>query len=47
MSVNQKVDEGPLEAEHGKLDYRESSDDGEVELLSHRKDANEPDPPGA
>ena len=47
MSKHQRVDEGPLEAEHGKLDYRESSDNEEVKLLSHRKGADEPDPPGA
>ena len=47
FSKNQRVDEGRLEAEHGKLDYRDSSDDEEVQLLSHRKGANEPDPPGA
>ena len=47
MSKNQRVDEGRLEAEHGELDYRESSEDEEVKLLSHRNDADEPDPPGA
>ena len=47
MSKNQKVDEGRLEAEHGKLDNRDSSDDEEVKLLSHRKGADEPDPLGA
>ena len=36
-----------MEAEHGKLDYRESLDDEEVKLNSHRKGADEPDPPGA
>ena len=36
-----------MEAEHGKLDYRESSDDEEVKLNSHRKGADELDPPGA
>ena len=38
---------GRLEAEHGKLDYRDSSDDEEVRLLPHRKGADEPDPPGS
>ena len=46
MSKNQRVDEGRLEAEHGKLDYRDSTDDEEVRLLPHRKGADEPDPPG-
>ena len=40
------MDEGRMEAEHGKLDYRESSDNEEVKLLSHRKGADEPEPPG-
>ena len=30
MSKNQRVDEGRLEAEHGELDYRDSSDNEEV-----------------
>ena len=41
------MDEGRLEAEHGELDYRDSSDDEEVMLLPHRKGADESDPPGA
>ena len=44
---NQRVDEGRIEAEHGKLDYEDSSEDEEVKLFSHRKGADEPDPPGA
>ena len=44
---NQRVGEGRIEAEHGKLDYKDSSDDEEVKFLSHRKGADEPDPPGA
>ena len=36
-----------MEAEDGKLDYEDSSDDEEVKLLPHRKGADEPDPPGA
>ena len=47
MSKNQRVDEGRLEAEHGELDYRDSSDDEEVMLLPHRKGADEHDRPGA
>ena len=47
MIKNQRVDEGRIEAEHGKLDYKDSSEDEEVKLLSHRKGADEPDPPGA
>ena len=34
------------EAEDGKLDFEESSDDTEVELLLPRKGANERGPPG-
>ena len=41
------MDEGRLEAGHGELDYRDSSDDKEAMLLPHRKGADEPDPPGA
>ena len=44
---NQRVDEGRMEAEHGKLDYNDSSEDEEVKLLSCRKGADEPDLPGA
>ena len=40
----QGVDYGRLEAEHGKLDYRDSTDDEEVGLLPHRRDVDEPDP---
>ena len=47
MNKNQRVDEGRLEAEHGELDYRDSSDDEEVMLLTHMKGAEESDPPGA
>ena len=36
------MDDGRLEAEHGKLDYRDSTDDEEVRLLPHRKGADEP-----
>ena len=47
MSKNQRVDEGRLEAEHGELDYRDSSDDEKIRLLPHRKGTDEHDPPGA
>ena len=43
---NQRVDKGLIEAEHGKLDYKDSSEDEEVKLLSRRKGADEPDPAG-
>ena len=36
-----------MEAEDGKLDHEDSSDDEEVKLLLHRKGADERDPPGA
>ena len=36
-----------MEAEDGKLDFEESSDDTEVELLLPRKGANQHGPPGA
>ena len=41
------MDGGRREAEHGKVYHKESSDDEEVELLSHRKGAGGTDPPGA
>ena len=41
------MDEGRLEAKQGELDYMDSLDDEEIKLLSHRKGADEPDPPGA
>ena len=41
------MDRGRREAEHGKVDHKESSDDEEVELISHRKGACGTDPPGA
>ena len=40
---DQRVDDGWLEAEHGKLDY---TDDEEVRLLLHRRGVDEPDLPG-
>ena len=40
------MDGGQREAEHGKVDHKESSDDEEVELLSHRKGAGGTDLPG-
>ena len=46
MNRNQRVDGGRREAQHGKVDHKESSDDEEVELLSHRKRAGGIDPPG-
>ena len=47
MSEDQKVDGGRREAEHGKVDHKESSDDKEVVLSSHKKGAGAPDPLGA
>ena len=45
MSKDQRVDDGRLEAEHVKLDYRDSTDDEEVRLLPHRRAMDESDPP--
>ena len=47
LDKDQRLGEGRVEAEDGKLDYEDSSDDGEVELLLPRKGADERDPPGA
>ena len=41
------MDESRLEAEHGKSDHRDSSDEEEISLFPHRKGADEPDPPGS
>ena len=41
------MDDGRLDAEYRKLDYRDYTDDEEVGLLSHRRGMDEPDPPGS
>ena len=46
MDKDQRLDEGRVEAEDGKLNYEDSSDDEEVKLLPHRNGADEPDLPG-
>ena len=40
------MDGGRREAEHGKVDHKDSSDEEEVELLSHGKGAGGTDPRG-
>ena len=47
MDKDQRLGEGRVEAEDGKLDYEDSSDDEEVELLLPRKGADERDLPVA
>ena len=47
LDKDQKLDEGRMEAEDGKLNLEDSSDDEEVKLLPNRKGADEPDLPGA
>ena len=47
MIKDQKLSEGRVEAQDGKLDFETSSDDTEVELLQHRKGAEKRGPPGA
>ena len=47
IDKDKRLSEGRVEAEDGKLDFEESSDDTEVELLLPRKGANERCPPGA
>ena len=47
LDKDQRLNEGRVEAEHGKLDYEDPSDDEEVKLLPHRKGTDEPDPPAA
>ena len=46
LDKDQRVGESRVEAEDGKLNYEDSSDDEEVKLLLHRKGADERDPPG-
>ena len=45
IDKDQRLSEGRVEAEDGKLDFEESSDDTEVEFLLPRKGSNERDPP--
>ena len=47
LDKDQRLGEGRVEAEDGKLDYEDSSDDEEVKLLLLRKGADERDPPVA
>ena len=44
IDKDQRLSEGRVEAEDGKLDFEESSDDEEVELLLPWKGADERDP---
>ena len=37
LDKDQRLDEGRVETEDGKLNYEDSSDDEEVKLLPHRK----------
>ena len=47
LDKDQRLDEGRIKAEDGKLDCEDFSDDEDVKLLPNRKGADEPDPPGA
>ena len=47
IDKDQRLSEGRVEAEDGKVDFEEFSDDTEVELLLPQKGANERGPPGA
>ena len=47
IDKDQRLSEGRVEAEDGKLDFEESSDDEEVALLLPWKGADERDPPEA
>ena len=47
MEKDQRLEEGRVGAEDGKLNHEDSSDDEEVKLLPHRKGVDEPDLPGA
>ena len=45
MDREQKVNDGRLEADHRRLDYRKFTDDKEVTLLPHKRDTDVPDNP--
>ena len=45
MDKEQIVNDGRLEADHGRLDYRNFKDDEEVTLLPHKRDTDVPDNP--
>ena len=47
MNKDQQVNDGWLEADHMRLDYRNFTDDEEVTLLPHRRDTDVPDNPGS
>ena len=47
MDKDQRLSEGRVEAEDGKLDFEESSEDTEVELLLYSRGADERGPPGS
>ena len=47
IDKDQRLSEGRVEAEDGKLDFEESWDDTKIKLLLPRKGANERGPPGA
>ena len=46
MNKDQQVNDGRLEDDHMRLDYRNLTDDEEVTLLPHRKDTDDPNHPG-
>ena len=43
LNKDQRFEEGQVEAEDGKLNYEDYSDNEEVKLLPYRKGADEPD----
>ena len=45
MDIEQKVNDGRLEADHRRLDYRNFTDDEEVTLLPHKRDTDVPNNP--
>ena len=47
MNKDQQVNDGRLEADHMRFDYRNFTDDEEVMLLPHRKDTDVPNHPGS
>ena len=47
MDMEQQVNDGRMEADHRRLDYRIFTDDEEVTLLPHKRNTEVPDNPGS
>ena len=47
VDMEQQVNDGRMEADHSRLDYRIFTDDEEVTLLPHKRDTEVPNNPGS